>query len=467
MAEPQFRQVRNPLKPRPSTLNVLANTHPSFAPLNALAQVLGGATGLEEADIRDRSEFAPLFALGDVLGRSGPVGRDFKGAHVGGILNPAILDEADRRRMLEVDNRLYPPEPEPRWEPNFKLTDVLGSMAVQPEDAFASAIASGPPGIGAAPELGPAPMIPVNQYEYVRGALGEMDPGQAPTPPTEWDRIKSGLASGLLYASGAPDWASAFTAGAGGGLAGQIAADEAYTSRMDQYSERVADLAVKRAEVETNLAQLDSAREMAQAQIDSKHQLTQAELQSNYDLTRAQLANTYAIHEANIAMERLKLQQPYVAVANNRLMVWERDQNGRPNGQPIMYTVNEVSDGVEKTLADAALAKALRGSASEDPTATVLQVGELKKTFRGPVGEALGAAMLVYKQNMNSTEMTQARQQITEQLFETNQFLDLSPDDLEARVESTLITQMALGLLNAAAEGQELPEVKDAQTDAR
>jgi len=159
-------------------------------------------------------------------------------------------------------------------------------------------------------------------------------------------------------------------------------------------------------------------------------------------------------------MERIKLSAPYVAVHENRLIVQQRDMNGRPTGAPIMYTVNEIADGIAATLANASLAKALGGGGKNDPSQIALQVGNLKKTFRGPVGEALSYGMLLYQQNAASPEIVKRKDEMRKQILEANPFLvDTAADELEQMVETQIQMQLGLGVLTGASQGQTPPEL--------
>jgi hypothetical protein len=287
------------------------------------------------------------------------------------------------------------------------------------------------------------PQFTPPDFSSVEELLQTLSPGTAPTEPGTREYIHAALGGAAAGLAAGRNLEQGIMLGVAGAFQGRAAEEDEYLARLERFEERAADVALKKTEIESNLALARSNFEMQQ----------QAALQ-NYQQTKATIQIQEKTLEANQALEWAKLEQPYIGIAENRLII--ADRLGRT--PPRSFVINELSDAITQAKQLAEMQEALGGGGSIVTIGNEYIKSQIKdQQVTGFLTVGIARAM----RDWDTPEVVELRQRAAESILSENPNLQvLRPDVLDKKVFGIVAMQLGLGAAGQAASGRDVPPLE-------
>jgi hypothetical protein len=283
-------------------------------------------------------------------------------------------------------------------------------------------------------------------FGEVRTALGQMTPGEAPTPPTDRDLLNTMLAGAAQGAAQGESVGEILALAGAGGYSAREGQKARYQQDVDKYSERINENARMQAQV---LASIDTA----QAEFDLKV----ADMQQEHTLSIAQMGLQHDIAAMNSRLEMLKLTKPeFHAIGGGMGVIMRTD----PSGRTTTETVDMGADlrQLEGVVAKAKLITAVAGLKKAEgggQAKLVYKNGAFESTF--PEGHPMYSVYQQAIQLEDEEPGKQIRKLLEEDLPEEMEMLQVTnPEEYENKISAQVIQKLGNMLMSQL--GQDNPE---------
>lgn len=287
------------------------------------------------------------------------------------------------------------------------------------------------------------PNFQAPDFSKTEALIDALTAGTAPETPTGRDYAYAAITGAAQGLASGRNLEHGIMLGVAGALAGKAAEEDEYLARRERYEAREADINLKKAEIGANLEQTRRNFELQQ----------QSAIQ-NYQQVKAQLELQAIQIQANQAIEWAKLTQPYLGIANNRLIMVPKNPDGS-YGEPKSWTINEFDDAMSQAIRASKLAGTLGGGANTVTVGTQNLKANIKDPF---IANLLSAGIIKARQDWHTEEVQTIAGQVREQILQENPGLQMvNADELENLVFERTAVRLGMGMGAAAASGRDVP----------